>query len=159
MTELELEKLNNWCKKNHISLSVLNTDKERLVLVNGIEGFYLAERKRIFTLDENDLIFTITPIEKEQDVKIYIFEFGGIFCYVKKGDYINPKINELRYLGEKENEISYINLGINGSFAIGEGCFPYNDWVQKAKFLGHKYLGICEKSLSGALEFQNACLS
>lgn len=49
-------------------------------------------------------------------------------------------------------------IGVHGQSEILNGSGNYFDWAKKAKFLGLKSLGICEKnSLSGVIKFQSAC--
>lgn len=66
--------------------------------------------------------------------------------------------NFLKYFGKKDPIIEWPYLGVRGSYEILNGVFHYSEWVRKAKFLGTKTLGICEKNtLGGVLKFQLAC--
>jgi DNA polymerase-3 subunit alpha len=47
---------------------------------------------------------------------------------------------------------------VHGEFEILNGTFRYDEWCKKAKFLGVKTLGLCERNtLAGVLKFQKAC--
>lgn len=91
----------------------------------------------------------------------YVFEFGGNYYWSPlKAKEI--EFNDFRYIGSCKQEISCIDahLGVHGGYEIMNGTGPYSHWCSKAKFLGHKYLGICEKdTLAGAVAFQIECLS
>lgn len=99
----------------------------------------------------------------EDKVDIFIFEFGGWFYYTPKDEVKLKDLNILKYIGEYEWEApipeqSRVFLGIHGKYELMCGLHDYKLWAKKAKFLGYKALGICEKNtLAGAIQFSNAC--
>lgn len=97
----------------------------------------------------------------DYDCDNYVYKFGGIWYYDRLEDIKNPKLNELLYLGQSVSENKTKSfLGVRGPYEILNGSRQYQDWCKKAKFLGTKNLGICEKNtLAGVLKFQFACQS
>lgn len=94
----------------------------------------------------------------------YVFRFGDVWYFLKKGDENKVKLNRLQYLGEVDlfDESLRIDtyIGVHGNFELMNGLHSYTDWVEKARFMGVKVLGICEKNtLASAFKFQNACLN
>jgi len=150
--------LQDWCLKNNLSFL---EEGEGKVVINGVSGHILQERDQFFYVEDENLILDITDKERKilESYDIVILFFGGVWCYIKVGDYKNSKLVPLKYLGTKDDEKQYINLGVNGAFSIGEGSISYNLWVEKAGWLGHTHLGIAEKNLAGAIEFNNSCLA
>jgi DNA polymerase-3 subunit alpha len=69
-------------------------------------------------------------------------------------------LKELIYKGDACQKIpTKTFLGIRSGYELGNGLSNYSNYIDKAKFLGVKYLGICEKNtLAGVLDFQKSCL-
>ena len=113
--------------------------------------------------DEDGVIFDeaftmIIPQATDEDN--YVFYFGEKWYWSPKGTEHDPQLNPLLYLGEASVEFceNETFLGVRGAYEILNGSRVYEDWVNKAKFLGVKHLGICEKNtLAGVLKFQYAC--
>lgn len=89
----------------------------------------------------------------------YAFSFGGVYYMLEKGKENDVKLVRLKYVGEAKQEIpTSVFLGVHGQYEMMSGSGSYTDWCKKAKFLGVRTLGICEKnSLAGALKFQAEC--
>lgn len=89
----------------------------------------------------------------------YAYKFGGVWYMLPKGSEEDVKLTRLKYIGEAVQEIpTNVFLGVHGQYEMMSGTGTYADWCQKAKFLGVKTLGICEKNtLAGALKFQTEC--
>lgn len=95
------------------------------------------------------------------DADYYVYKFGSEWYWLKVGDESNVKFNRMRWIGIANLPIFYpCFIGVHGQSELLNGSGNYVDWVKKAKFLGIKSLGICEKnSLSGVIKFQSACES
>lgn len=91
------------------------------------------------------------------DCDRHAFSFGGRFYWLDSGGEF--QLNEFKYIGESDQQLPTTSfLGVRGYFELMNGTGDYDTWVKKAKFLGIKNLGICEKhTLAGALKFQKAC--
>lgn len=89
----------------------------------------------------------------------YAYKFGGVWYMLPKGSEEDVKLTRLKYIGEAVQEIpTNVFLGVHGQYEMMSGTGTYADWCKKAKFLGVKTLGICEKNtLAGALKFQTEC--
>lgn len=89
----------------------------------------------------------------------YVFKFGGIWYHTPKGTETQPKFNRLKHIGKANTSLEPIPwLGVRGKYEILNGSRGYEDWCEKAKFLGVNTLGICEKNtLAGTLQFQEIC--
>lgn len=96
----------------------------------------------------------------ETECDYYAYSFGGVYYMLPKGKEFEVKLSRLRYIGQAKQEFPTSTfLGVHGQYEILSGSGTYSDWCNKAKFLGVKNLGICEKnSLAGALKFQTECL-
>lgn len=91
----------------------------------------------------------------------YIYSFGGVWYWLKKGSENDVKLNKVLYLSEPEIEEDFREsafLGVHGNMQLLDGMHSYDEWCIKAKWLSITVLGICEKGhLSGAFKFQEAC--
>jgi DNA polymerase-3 subunit alpha len=168
-----LKYLEYWIKSNKLSLKSQTIDK-----IFEIEDFglcYLLEEKekeliengkseKIKRLFDNEFDLEISPEERryviENNVKYYVYNFGGNFFYTKTNDTKKPKLNLFKYVG-KCNQISdfdFTPLGVHGKYEILSGSREYNAWCKKTKFFKYNKLGICEKNtLAGLMQFQLNC--
>lgn len=115
--------------------------------------------------DENGIFFddSFQWVGDRTECDNYVFRFGDVWYYLKKGDENKVKLNRLQYIGKAnlfDESLRFDTyIGVHGNFELMNGMHSYSDWVEKAKFLGIKALGICEKNtLASAFKFQNACL-
>lgn len=101
-----------------------------------------------------------TTIDTSADY--YAYKFGGCWYMLPRDDRNAVKLVRLKYLGTAAQEVQPTSffLGVHGQYEILSGSGTYTDWCRKAKFLGVKALGICEKdTLAGVLKFQAECLT
>lgn len=92
----------------------------------------------------------------------YIFRFGSVWYYFKKGEETSVKLNRVKWMASinvpEPALLQTCFLGIHGPFELMNGSGSYKDWCKKAKWMGIEKLGICEKgTLAGILKFQSAC--
>ena len=97
--------------------------------------------------------------ESKLNVDAIIYEFSGRWYTNEQDETLT--LNELIYNGEAKQKLPTKSfLGIRSGFELGNGVGNYSTYIKKAKFLGTKALGICEKNtLAGALNFQKECIS
>jgi DNA polymerase-3 subunit alpha len=115
--------------------------------------------------DENDSILFDEDFRwagDKTDCDNYIFLFGSVWWYLKKGNEISVKLEKVKWLGKAnlEDESFYVDayLGIHGTFELMNSVGLYDEWCKKAKFLKITSLGLCEKNtLAGSMKFQKAC--
>lgn len=86
-----------------------------------------------------------------EDINYIAFKFGNNFYYYDlRKDFC---LNILKYIGERktiEHGFQFVNLGTHTAFELLNGSFMPNMWVKKAKYLGHKALGICDTNTMAA---------
>lgn len=168
-----MEELIKWCEDNQLNYQLVNEEDGILKIDNKL--FILVLPKKLTNSEETTEEVIITPdfelnVQHEYDISIknpdakyFAFKFGGNFFYTSIEDYLKPKLDLLKYIGkakdlDEELEDSFIHLGVRGKYEIQNGLNNYTDWCKKAKFFGHKVLGICEKhTLAGTVAFQTAC--
>lgn len=136
--------------------------QENKIDFEGIDGTYClisGEKYKLLLPDDGIIFDDAFDLIGEQEVGVkYVYSFGGVWYWSSTVD--KPEMNELKYIGKSTSTVPTNSfLGVHGAYEILNGSRLYADWVKKAKFLGVKYLGICEKNtLAGALKFQMACL-
>lgn len=144
----QVKLLNNYCKNSLLDFNIKN---EKLYINNKVYNIF-TDNSNIFDED-----FEMIPNYNEDDGLVY--EFGGRW-YVQNSDIDEVTLTELKYIGKAKQKLPTESfLGIHSGNELLNGLGLYKDWISKAKFLGIKNLGICEKNtLAGVIEFQNICI-
>lgn len=96
------------------------------------------------------------------DLDGYIFSFGSVWYTLQAGNETSVKLERVKWRDKIQvTEPALLQrcfLGVHGPFELMNGSGSYQDWCKKAKWMGIKTLGICEKgTLAGVLKFQTAC--
>jgi len=136
--------------------------KSRLLKFEIEDGILTLGEEAEFEIVESDILLFNNDMEflpvLVNDVDGWVYEFGGRW-YLQSSEEEELQLKELVYYGEPEMQLPTPSfLGIHSGYELMNGMGLYSDWIKKAKFLGTKALGICEKStLSGVLVFQNLC--
>lgn len=157
-----MEKLKKWAEENNLQLTV----DGRLVKVEGVEEKFvlhdydfghgiLFDSALDIYLDQTALYYLFS----EESVKYLLFDFGGKFYYSEiEKDSLDFELKPFRNIGVCSANSDYVHLGVHGGYELLNGSGLYKDWVEKAKFYGHKSLGICEfNTLAASLAFQTEC--
>ncbi|MFA5582747.1 MAG: DNA polymerase III subunit alpha [Bacteriovoracaceae bacterium] len=149
-----MKELLTYLGSNYIQYSVV--DETTLLIDNKQFRILTPTEGRLFDKDFS----LIVNREEIVEIDCLVYFFGGRWYYCPVLDIKKPKLLDLLYLGTPDLTFETdAFLGIHSSYEILNGSGLYIDWIKKAKFLGVKHLGICEKnSLAGALKFQIACL-
>lgn len=139
----QIKKLENYLKEKLLQFEI---NGELLTIDN--KSYYIV------TDDSN--VFEI-EIPEQYEVEDYIYEFGGRWYFQKSGQDLT--LTEVKYIGSAVQKLPMHSfLGMHSGYELMNGVGIYKEWVKKAKFLGIKTLGICEKSsLSGIFTFQMEC--
>jgi DNA polymerase-3 subunit alpha len=165
------DELNNWIKENKIILTISVENNLKTVYVPNFATLLYVKRGGECIIS-NDFKFILNDDEynvlKTGKYDYILFEFGGRFYYSqldliknKYGDNAyKPYFNDFKYIGEcfdkQQNWFSY--LGIHDEYELLNGSGSDELWAKKAKFLGYKTIGLCNKNTqSSTLAFQNAC--
>jgi len=139
----------------YLNSNLINyTEKEGIITIDNKTYELIKANKDNMLFDEK---FHLIAEETKQNA--YVFEFGEKYYHLDKGKEQSVELNELKYLGKAKQELSTKTfLGVRGGYELLNGSRLYKDWCNKAKFLGTKTLGICEKNtLAGTLKFQLEC--
>lgn len=150
--------LENWILENKIKAEKIS---EKEYWVDGVGKFLLITPKEDLLFNEQ---FHLLIDNEEKFIKtkdFYLFEFGGNYFYTSVDTDKDPQLNIFKHIGQAEQNLEIDNfafLGVHGPYEILNGSGNYVNWCKKAKFLGYKGLGICEKNtLAGLFTFQGAC--
>ena len=147
--------LKKWIKDNNLTVDVLS---DNIIEIKDFGKFLIVSEKE-FTFDER-YILHLTDDEIDvlsTDVEYLLFKFGSFWFYHHKDS--DTELNFFRYLGKPDKDSYNLPfLGVHGRYELCNGSRGYDDWVNKAKFLGYKSIGICEhQTLAGSHYFQKAC--
>ena len=144
------DKFSNFEEVSTNLFSFKDNDKDKTILI--VE----EKDEKLFS---SDFELILSEEEKLQNADYYAFCFGGQFYYIKNEDVNNPKFHILRYLGKYEVDNSdFAHLGLHTTYSLLQGCQKIEAYIEKAKYLNMKALGICEKhTLNSCIKFQNAC--
>lgn len=160
--------LSEWCLNNRINLKLGKGDIHSVedfgeFLVIEAKGDVLIDAESNFILSDEERIV----IEKHPNLRSVVFEFGGLYYFtdIDRSLFLDQqnlvmKLNDFKYVGKAvvENDDPFSHLGIHGEYELLNGSGLAEDWVKKAKFYGHKSLGICDKNtLAGTLSHQIEC--
>lgn len=146
---MQIKKLEEYCKKMLLKYEIDSS------YINISDKIYKVVGDGERVLFDEDMVF-IAGEDFDDNCDGYVFEFIGRWYY--KGIDSND-ILDFKYIGEPNVKIPTNSfLGIRSGYELMNGMGSYDQWIEKAKFLGIKNLGICERNtLSGVLSFQKLC--
>ncbi len=160
-----ITELYEWLEKNKIQYTKVDSD---VIRIPGFGKAYFQDTQRstynsIFRKDsDGSLIFNsmVRPEELLNDgIENIVFKFGDNFYYHNLNR--DFKLNILKYIGEHtplQHDISFVNLGVHTPFELLNGSFMPEEWIRKAKYLGHTALGICDyNTMAACFIFQKEC--
>lgn len=133
--------------------------EEKLLQFEIQDDLFIFNDKEYQIVDQDALLFDsdfdFLP-KSSYDVDGFIYQFGGHF-YIQEGEEVS--LDRLIYKGKAVQKIPMQSfISIHSGNELLNGVSLYGDWIKKAKFLGIKNLGICEKkTLAGVIDFQNQC--
>lgn len=147
-----LDQIKNWIDQNYISVEW--TSK---VVFNIGNKSYLCVVPKEGKLFDDEFNILIGPEEIDEIlIDHYCFMFGGkVYTSPVRAEKI--ELNLFQHVGKAKDISGFPYLGIHGGYELCNGSRVYEDWVQKAKFLGIETLALAERhTLAGALKFQQA---
>ena len=161
----KIKELCEWLERNKIQYSQVDAD---VINIPGFGKAYFQDTQRstynsIFRKDmDGNLIFNsmVRPEELLNDgIENIVFKFGDNFYYHNLHQ--DFKLNVLKYIGERiplNHNIPFVNLGVHTPFELLNGSFMPEEWIRKAKYLGHTSLGICDyNTMAACFIFQKEC--
>lgn len=140
-------------------LIVFFVQSETVIKIDGKNYLYMQPDEPMFYImeKEEDVVFAMDKYMTDE-LDGSIFMMCGRF-YIHNKENTDFELIEIKNIGKASVQDNTF-LGIRSGYELLNGMGTYKDWIQKAKFLGVKSLGICEKhTLAGALDFQEMCLS
>ena len=158
-----MNELIEWLERNKIQYSII--DEEVIEILGMGKAFFEDTEKinSIFRLDpDGELIFNSVEEPQvliDEGIDYIVFKFGNNWYYTDLRKEFTLRI--LKYVGTRKpvvHDVEFVNLGIHTPYELLNGSFMPKDWVKKAKYLGHKALGVCDKNTMASLyAFQTAC--
>lgn len=160
-----ITELYEWLEANKIQYNKVDSD---VIEIPEFGKAYFQDTERstynsIFRKDQNgNCVFNslVRPEELLNDgIEFIVFKFGDNFYYHNlKQDF---RLNILKYIGKRQpmtHNVEFANLGVHTPFELLNGSFMIEDWIGKAKYLGHKALGICDyNTMAACFVFQKEC--
>lgn len=146
------EKFKKYCEEKKIKVTI---DEDIVFCKSNSLRYKIVEDETLLNA-EFQFLPELHEIE-EGDFEGWVFEFAGRWYYHMRGEAVN--MTEFIYIGKADQRIQTKSfLGIHSGYELMNAVGLYKDYLKKAKFLGIKSLGICEKNtLSGVLDFQQQC--
>ncbi len=162
-----INELYEWLNNHKIQYTPVDAE---VIDIPGFGKAYFQDTQRasytsIFRKDmDGNLIFNslVRPEELLNDgIEHIVFKFGNNFYYHSLQKEF--KLNILKYVGHRtplQHNIPFVNLGVHTPFELLNGSFMPEEWVRKAKYLGHTALGICDQNtMAACFVFQKECAS
>lgn len=158
-----MNELIEWLKRNKICHNVVDKD---LIQIEGLGLAFFQNMEKVKSLFkyniDKEVVFNCIedPIGLVEDEIFYvIFKFGDNWYYTDlRSDF---KLNILKYVGTRTAPVrqeQLVNLGCHTGYELLNGSFLTKDWVKKAKYLGHKAIGVCDKNtMASHFAFQKDC--
>lgn len=166
------DKLEEWAVAHRLSLSTCpSREGTDVVEVEGVGKFlYIHPVDETVIDDQFGLVLSDDELDAVEDgeVDYILFEFGGDFYYSTLNEDIDrygnkmykPTFSDFRYLGKttEPEVVPLTHLGVHSEYEMMNGSGSGSLWVRKARFMGVRSLGICDRdTLGGVLSFQTAC--
>lgn len=151
-----MKNLTSFCEKKSINIEIVDFENGVFKIEN-IGNFLFLEKEKLLD-DEFQLSLSKKDVEltKKFSIEFYCYSFGGVFYYTS--------INKIEFLvfdfvgKSKIDDSIFCNLGVHAEYESLNAVGTYDLWINKANFLNHKSIGICEKNtLAGVLPFQLEC--
>lgn len=157
-----MNELMEWLNTNKIAFHQIDNE---VIEVDGFGKILLADLSgvaSIFKGEENNLRFNLMEspdVLMSEEIFYVAFEFGRNWYYY---DLREPfRFNILKYIGNRQPtklNIPFVNLGIHTPYELLNGSGDLSQWVQKAKYLGHTAIGICDyNTMAATLNLQKEC--
>lgn len=163
--------LQKWIDDNKLVVSESKINDSDTIIIDTF-GRFLYLHPFDDKIIDDDFSFILSDDEFDildsKKVDYILFEFGTKFYYSSlkqdKNKYneivYKPEFNDFKYIGKTSEPflMDFVHLGVHDEYEMLNGSGGCEVWVKKAKFLGHKFLGVCDKNtLASSLSFQTYC--
>ena len=158
-----MNELIEWLERHKIQHHIID---EEVIEIPGMGQLFFEDTEKInsiFRLNpDGELIFNSVEepqVLMNEGINFIVFKFGNNWYYTDlRKDFA---LNILKYVGirkDMEHDVEFVNLGVHTPYELLNGSFMPKEWVKKAKYLGHKALGVCDKNTMASLyAFQRDC--
>lgn len=151
-----MQELLDWLNANKIQHIAVEDD---LVKIPDFGLVFFQDMENVNSLfrfdNEGELVFNSMEepsILTRDGINYIAFKFGNNWYY---NDIRGPfKMKILKYVGKRMpcvHQREFVNLGIHSPFELLNGSFMPDMWIKKAKYLGQKAVGVCDKNTMGSL--------
>lgn len=157
-----MEELKKWLEANKIDYKQMDNE---VIEVTDFGKMYLADltdARCIFRGTENDLQFNLMErpeVLMQEQIYYVAFKFGLNWYWFDLREKF--KFNMLKYIGKRSRskvDVPFVNLGVHTPYELLNGSGDLATWVKKAKYLGHRALGICDRNtMAATLNLQKEC--
>lgn len=158
-----MNELIEWLEKNKIQYGIID---EEVIEIPGMGKLFYEDTEEINSIfrtgPDGELIFNSVEephVLMNEGINYIVFKFGDNWYYTDlRKDFA---LNILKYVGERQkpvHDVKFVNLGVHTPYELLNGSFMPKEWVKKAKYLGHKALGVCDRNTMASLySFQRDC--
>lgn len=158
-----MNELIKWLENNKIQYNVIDGE---VIELPGLGKMYFEDTdklKSIFRTNKDDeLIFNSMEdpdVLIAEGINYIVFKFGDNWYYYDLRKEF--KLNILKYVGKRvpcKHDVKYVNLGVHTPYELLNGSFMPAYWVNKAKYLGHPGIGICDRNtMAACYNLQKEC--
>lgn len=159
------DELKEWLDSNRIQHEFFEDDPD-IVEIDGFGKMFIFDLDGELSIfrkgkDKEEIIFSLRNADELLEERIFYccFKFGNNWYYTDLRE--DFKLNILKYIGKHqpyEHDVDFVNLGVHTPFELLNSSFMPKSWVQKAKFLEHNAIGICDvNTMAGMFHLQKAC--
>jgi DNA polymerase-3 subunit alpha len=163
------DSLKRWIEENKLMVSESKINGLDTIIIDGVGTFLFLHSNEEKKIIDADFAFILSDEEfdvlDKKLVDYILFEFGEKFYYSKikqsKNKYneliYQPEFNDFKYLGccSEPFVMDFVHLGVHDEYEMLSGSGACDLWCKKAKFLGHKAIGVCDaNTLASSLAFQ-----
>lgn len=158
-----MDELKEWLERNKIRYTILD---DEVIEIPGMGKLFYEDTEQINSIFKTDtdgnLLFNSVEepfVLMAEGINCVVFKFGDNWYYTDlKGSF---SLNILKFVGERipcKNQTPFVNLGVHTPFELLNGSFMPKEWINKAKYLGHTALGVCDRNtMSSLFQFQKDC--
>lgn len=157
-----MEELIAWLDANRISFRQIDSE---VIEIKDFGKMLLADLSgvnSIFKVNDTDVKFNLMEspdVLMLEEIYYVAFLFGDNWYYYDLREEF--RFNLLKYVGKRQStrlDIRLVNLGAHTPYELLNGSGDVANWVQKAKYLGHTALGICDyNTMAATLILQKEC--
>lgn len=161
----KIDELYAWLENNKIQYAVVDEDVIEIPDFGKLffQNTEKASYNSIFRKNKDgEYIFNSMEdpgVLMNEGINYIAFKFGDNFYYYDLRTEF--ALNILKYVGKRIEptcDVEFANLGVHTPYELLNSSFMPDMWVKKAKYLGHKALGICDaNTMAACFTLQKEC--